>query len=270
MLQLPNIDGILTTSRPTIVSMRFRDSATIRITRSLAFGAGIALVAASCGGSTESGIEELIEQQGGGDVDLDLDRDGGFSIQTEEGGMTIDEDGNFVITGEDGEVITGNADDEGNFTVESEDGTITGSEDDDGNFTIESEDGTITGSEEDGEFSVEGEDGSLTISSGEEMPSEWPSDIPQPDDFLIATSSVIGTGDDILIGLVGETSQDVADFVEDYGDALISAGFEQASSFESDGSILRLYTNDTWDVSVTAFEGIEGEPQISINLIQSS
>jgi flagellar basal body rod protein FlgG len=251
MLQLPNIDGILTTSRPTIVSMRFRDLATIRITRSLAFGAGIALVAASCGGSTESGIEELIEQQGGGDVDLDLDRDGGFSIQTEEGGMTIDEDGNFVITGEDGEVITGNADDEGNFTVESEDGTI-------------------TGSEEDGEFSVEGEDGSLTISSGEEMPSEWPSDIPQPDHFLIATSSVIGTGDDILIGLVGETSQDVADFVEDYGDALISAGFEQASSFESDGSILRLYTNDTWDVSVTAFEGIEGEPQISINLIQSS
>jgi flagellar basal body rod protein FlgG len=231
--------------------MRFRDSATIRITRSLAFGAGIALVVASCGGSTESGIEELIEQQGGGDVDLDLDGDGGFSIQTEEGGMTIDEDGNFVITGEDGEVITGNADDEGNFTVESEDGTI-------------------TGSEEDGEFSVEGEDGSLTISSGEEMPSEWPSDIPQPDDFLIATSSVIGTGDDILIGLVGETSQDVADFVEDYGDALISAGFEQASNFESDGSILRLYTNDTWDVSVTAFEGIEGEPQISINLIQSS
>jgi len=231
--------------------MRFRDSATIRITRSLAFGAGIALVAASCGGSTESGIEELIEQQGGGDVDLDLDGDGGFSIQTEEGGMTIDEDGNFVITGEDGEVITGNADDEGNFTVESEDGTI-------------------TGSEEDGEFSVEGEDGSLTISSGEEMPSEWPSDIPQPDDFLIATSSVIGTGDDILIGLVGETSQDVADFVEDYGDALISAGFEQASNFESDGSILRLYTNDTWDVSVTAFEGIEGEQQISINLIQSS
>jgi hypothetical protein len=232
MLQLPNIDGILTTSRPTIVSMRFRDSASIQITRSLAIGAGIALLAASCGGGAESGIEKLIEQQGGGDVDLDLDGDGGFSIQTEEGGMTIDEDGNFVITGEDGEVITG--------------------------------------SEEDGEFTVEGEDGSLTISSGEEMPSEWPSEIPQPDDFLIATSSVIGTGDEILIGLVGEASQDAADFVEDYGDALISAGFEQASSFESDGSILRLYTNDTWDVSVTAFEGIEDEPQISINLIQSS
>jgi hypothetical protein len=248
--------------------MRTRDSATIRITRSLAFVAGIALVAASCGGSTESGIEELIEQQGGGTADLDFDD--GFSIQTEEGGMTIDEDGNFVITGKDGEVITGSADDEGNFSIEGENGeVITGSADDEGNFSIEGDDGTITGSEEDGEFNVEGEDGSLTISSGSEMPSEWPSDVPQPDEFLITTSSVIGTGDDLLVGLVGTSTKDAPDFIEDYGDTLVSAGFEQTSSFESEGSVLRVYTNDSWDVSVTAIDGIEDDVQISINLIQS-
>jgi flagellar basal body rod protein FlgG len=269
MLQLPNIDGILTTSRPTIVSMRFRDSATIQITRSLAIGAGIALLAASCGGGAESGIEKLIEQQSGADVDLDSD--GGFSVQTEEGaGMTIDEDGNFVITDENGEVITGNADEDGNFTIESEEGTITGSEDEDGNFTIESEEGTITGGEEDGEFSVEGEDGSLTISSGTEMPSEWPSVVPQPDDFLITTSSVIGTGDDLLVSLVGTSTRDVPDFLEYYGDTLVSAGFEQTASFESEGNVLRVYSNDTWEVTVTANDVAENESQISINLIQSN
>jgi hypothetical protein len=250
MLQLPNIDGILTTSRPTIVSMRFRDSASIQITRSLAIGAGIALLAASCGGGAESGIEKLIEQQSGADVDLDSD--GGFSVQTEEGaGMTIDEDGNFVITDENGEVITGNADE-------------------DGNFTIESEEGTITGGEEDGEFSVEGEDGSLTISSGTEMPSEWPSVVPQPDDFLITTSSVIGTGDDLLVSLVGTSTRDVPDFLEYYGDTLVSAGFEQTASFESEGNVLRVYSNDTWEVTVTANDVAENESQISINLIQSN
>ena len=231
--------------------MRLRDLATSRITRPIALGAGIVLLASACSGGAESGIEKLIEQQGGGDVDLDLDADGGFSIQTEEGGMSIDEDGNFVITGEDGEVITGNANG-------------------DGNFNIESDEGTITGSGEDGDFNIESDEGSFTVSSGSDMPSEWPSDVPEPENYTITTSSVIGTGDDLLIGLVGNTSQSGADFVESYGEDLVSAGFEQASSFESEGSVLRVFTNGSWNVSVGVFEGPEGEPQVTVNLVREN
>jgi len=244
--------------------MIFRGSATIRITRSLALGAGIALIAASCGGDDKSGLEELLEQQSGGDVDLD----DGFSFQTDEGGMSIDEDGNFVITGENGEVITGQAGEDG-FNIESEEGTITGSQDDEGGFTIEGEDGSITGNEEDGNFTIEGEDGSFSVSSGTELPSEWPDDVPQPDGLAITTSSIIGTGDELLIGIVGTASQDQSEFIEDYGDALTSAGFEQTSSFESEGSMFRIYTNGTWNASVSGFD--DGNEQgVSINLVQES
>ncbi len=89
--------------------------------------AGFALAFSACGDAAESGLEQLVESQGGGDVDLDVDGDGdgGFSMQTEEGGMTIDEDGNFIITDADGSVVTGNADAEsGELTVESEDGSF--------------------------------------------------------------------------------------------------------------------------------------------------
>lgn len=231
--------------------MKFRASETSRLTRPIALGAGIVLLASACSGAAESGIEKLIEQQGGGDVQLDLDSDGGFSIQTEEGGMSIDEDGNFVITGEDGEVITGNADG-------------------DGNFNIESDEGTITGSEENGDINIESDEGSLTISSGSDLPSEWPSDVPEPDNYTIETSSVIGTGDDLLIGLIGTPSQSGADFIESYGQELVTAGFEQASSYESEGSILRVFTNGSWNLSVGVFDGPEGAPQITVNLVKEN
>lgn len=51
------------------------------------------LLVAGCGGDdtgspTEEGLEELIEQQGGGDVDLDMGEDGDFSMETDEGSFT--------------------------------------------------------------------------------------------------------------------------------------------------------------------------------------
>ena len=116
--------------------------------------AGFALVLTACGNATESGIEELIESQGGGDVDLDLDGDGGFSVQTEEGGMTIDEDGNFVITDADGSVVTGDVDTES------------------------------------GEVNIESEDGSFRSGATTELPDEWPGEIPEPSGLAIA--SVVG------------------------------------------------------------------------------
>lgn len=231
--------------------MRNRGSTSTSIVRSLALISGIALLATACGNAAESGLEQLIEQQSGGDVDLDLGGDGGFSIQTEEGGLSVDEDGNFTITGEDGEVITGSAGQ-------------------DGSFTIEGEDGSITGSEDNGDFSIESDEGSFTISGGNEMPSEWPGDVPQPDGLEITTSSVIGSDNDLIITLVGTTSQNAADYVDSYGAALSTSGFEQTSSFESDGGVVRSFSNGTWEVSASAFEVPGSDPQISINLFKST
>lgn len=249
--------------------MRNRGSTSSKIVRSLALISGLALLATACGNSAETGLEKLIEQQGGGPVDIDLDD--GFSFQTEEGGFSIDEDGNFTITGEDGEILTGSADGDGNFTVEGEGGEVlTGQFDDDGSFTIEGEGGTITGDEDDGDFSVESDDGSFTFSGGTELPSEWPGDVPQPDGLEIDGSSVIGTNDELLIVVTGVITQNPADYIDSYGNALMASGLDQISSFESDGTIVRVYDSGTWNVSVTTFEGPDGEPQVSINLFPSS
>jgi hypothetical protein len=69
--------------------------------------AGVAALLAACGSSTESGIEELIEQQSGGEVDIDLE-DGEIKVQTEDGEFSLDideDDGSFSVEvdGEDGD-----------------------------------------------------------------------------------------------------------------------------------------------------------------------
>ncbi|HSL75106.1 MAG TPA: hypothetical protein VK853_11585 [Ilumatobacteraceae bacterium] len=172
-----------------------------------------AVALSACDSAAESGIERLIESQAGGDVDLDLDGDGGFSIQTEEGGMSIDEDGNFVITDDSGEVVTGNA-------------------------------------SEDGGFSAESEDGSFRIDSSGEIPEEWPDDVPRPDGIDDLTSTVQQFDDELGIILGGQAGNS---FLEDYASVLEAAGFEQTSSFESQDAASRVLENGTWTVSINSF-----------------
>lgn len=190
-----------------------------------------AVVATSCSDAAESGIENLIESQGGGDVDLDLDGDGGFSVQTEDGSMTIDEDGNFVITDENGETITGQA------------------------------------GEEDGEFNVESEDGSFSAGSTTEIPDEWPSEIPEPDGLAISSATVIGSSTDQAITVSGSVGG--PEFTESYGDALESAGYTQESTFESGDTINRVYMNDAWTIGVVYF-GDGSENQVTVSIYSSS
>jgi hypothetical protein len=57
----------------------------------LAFAVVGGLAIAACGNATESGVEELVESQADGDIELDLDDKGGLSVQTEDGGMSIDD-----------------------------------------------------------------------------------------------------------------------------------------------------------------------------------
>ena len=241
--------------------------------RSLTLGVGVVLLAGGCGNdSTESVIEEIVEQQGGGDVDLDLDGDGGFSIDTEEGGITIDDDGNFVVTGPDGEVITGEAgtDGDGGFSVDAEGGGV--SIDDDGNFVVTGPDGEVLTGEAgaDGDFNVEGEDGGLSISSGSELPSEWPAEVAKPDGLAIESSTVIGSDGEQAISLYGSAGTDPAAFLDSYSATLISSGFELTGSLGTGGNATRLLTNGTWGISIGA-GGIGGSEQtVSVTLFKES
>jgi hypothetical protein len=191
---------------------------------------GIVIAFTACGDSTESSVEELIESESGGDVDLDLDDDGGFSVQTEEGGMSIDEDGNFVITDADGSVVTGNADSES------------------------------------GGFTAESDDGSFRIDASGEIPEEWPSDVPSPEGIEGASSTVTQSATELAITVTGQAGES---FVDDYGSTLEDNGFERTSNFESDANITRVYENGTWTVSVNSFPDGESS-QVAVSLFPSS
>jgi hypothetical protein len=192
--------------------------------------AALALALSSCDSATETGLEQLVESQGGGDVDLDLGGDG-FSIETEDGSMTVDEDGNFVITDADGNVVTGEAD------------------------------------SETGDVVVESEDGSFSTGATTELPDEWPSDVPEPNGLSIANATVIGSDTERTISVGGSASGE--EFVESYASALESAGFTEDSSFTADGTINNSYSNAQWMVNV-GFFGDAAENQVTISIFSNS
>jgi hypothetical protein len=80
-------------------------------------------VLTSCGNSAEEAAERAIENETGGDVEIDSDG-GGFQVETDEGSMTVDEDGNMVITDADGNVVM-QGDGEGGITnISTPDGVV--------------------------------------------------------------------------------------------------------------------------------------------------
>ncbi len=166
----------------------------------------------ACSDSAENGIEQLVEQQGGGDIDIDAD-DGGFSIETEDGSMTVDEDGNFVVTDDNGEVITGQA------------------------------------SGDDGDIDIETDDGSFSVNAGTGIPDEWPDEIPLPDGLDDVSSSVTAAGDELVISLTGQTDDD---FVDDYAASLEASGFEQTATSQGAGATIRTFEAGLYTVALTS------------------
>lgn len=199
--------------------------------------AGFALMFTACESAGEAGLEQLVESQGGGDVDLDLNADGGISMQTEDGGMSVDEDGNLMITDVDGSVVTGNID------------------------------------AETGEVAIESEDGSFSSGATTELPDEWPSEIPEPTGLAITTATVIGSDTEqafTVTGTVaGTVAGDGAGFVESFASALVDAGFNEDSAFTSDGTINNVYSNADWTVSVASY-GEQADSQATISVFTNS
>jgi hypothetical protein len=172
--------------------------------------ASTALLAGACGGGGESGAEKLIEQQTGGNVEIDSDG-GGMSIETEDGSMTVDEDGNFVVTDDQGKTVTGNADGEG------------------------------------GDYTIQSEDGEYSLDSGGDIPDEWPDDVPEPSGIAELTAGVQSSGDATVVTLTGQADKD---FVAEYGSQLEDAGFAQSAAYEDGASVNQILDNGTWTVAI--------------------
>jgi hypothetical protein len=210
--------------------------------------AAIVVLANACSNSGEEGLEQLIEQQSGEDVEIDFSDDG-FDIQTDEGSFSVDDEGNFVAVGEDGEVITGdiNADDN-SINIESDDGNV-----------------VIEGDGETGSVQISGDEGDISFESSQSIPDSWPADVPQPTGLTILAATTFDDGTDSGITVVGTTTVSAAEYLASYGPMLEGAGLSQSTLIESEGNVQAFYENDVWFVSVFGGSN-DGETNVSIGL----
>lgn len=201
--------------------------------------AGVVLLAAACGGDeiSERLIEDRIEAETGGDVDIDLDGDSGsFSVRTEDGSIEFDADG------------------DGSFTVDGVDGGG-------GRFSVDSEDGVTV---------IETEDGDATIvQGGGDLPDGFPDAVVLPDGLDIELSQSMDAGD-------GQTGYLVIGSVdggwESYFDELIaslqSAGFDEEQVTRTPtGGVLSYRRGDT---TVFGNVGESGTPDETVVSLQVS
>ena len=191
---------------------------------------------------TEEGAERIIESNTGEDVELDFDGDGSFSVQTEDGSFAVDENGDFVVTDGEGEVYTGSADEGGIVVNDGSGGQV---------LSIDADDN--------GEIRMQSEEGEAVYNIGAEIPEGWPAGVPQPRDLEIESSSMMGTADEFMITLTGRPDGDAIAAADTYGAQLTAAGFTEAGAYsgESGGetTVNRSYEGSGLLVNVSASEG---------------
>lgn len=215
-----------TTQRGTIRGRRLAGSA-------VAVAAVVAVAGCSGEDVAERLIEEGVEREAGGDVDIDFD-DGNIRIETDEGvvEMTADGDGNISIEGEGA----------------------------DGDFSIDSDDGVTV---------IESEDGSAVIAGGAGVPDDFPASVPLPGgfdpEFSQSMSSDQGSGW-VLGGPIEMTAAEVAD---SYFSALESAGFERLTVTETPESVIFGFDDGEYSVSGLAGDDGSGETFFNITVAES-
>jgi hypothetical protein len=177
-----------------------------------------------------SALEDLIEQGLDGDIDIEFGEDG-FSVESEDGSISIDGDGTFTVIDEDGDQTTGEID-----------------IDADG-----------------GDLSIDGQDGDVEFSTGSELPEDWPTDVPVPDDIDITSSTSLDEDGAASIILTGTSPGDPVGWANAYGEQLQDAGFSEESRFEADDDVTAFYLDDTWNVAVIA-TSVSGSTSVSVSV----
>ncbi len=208
---------------------------------------GVLVLATACGDSGQEGIEQLIEQQSGGSVDVEFGDDGGISVQSEDGSFSIDEEGNFVVVDENGEVITGDIDANGD------------------SINIESDQGNVVVDGDGGNVQISGDEGDVSFQTGSDIPADWPSAVPVPDGLTVVSSATFDEGGGRLtFSVQGVPATDAAGFVADYGAALEAAGFDRSSFFESPSGVSATWETGSWMVSLIGGDDGSGSDAMTV------
>ncbi|WP_395153841.1 hypothetical protein [Ilumatobacter sp.] len=202
--------------------------------------AGLMLSMSACGAIaekiTEEGAERIIEAETGENVELDINGDGGISVQSGEGGFSLNEDGEFVLTDADGSVFSGSAGEDGQVTVESEDG--------------ESFYRVVT-----------------------EIPAEWPNGVPRPDGLIIDTGSFVKAEGETLMTLLGSPNGSAIDFTNAYGATLGAAGFTETGRFDSEtdggSAAQRTYESASWALNISGYVDDSGNV-VNLSLVSKT
>ncbi|WP_040494931.1 hypothetical protein [Ilumatobacter nonamiensis] len=200
-----------------------------------------ALVALTAGCSqiaeraTEEAVERAVESGSGDDVDIDFS-DGEVSIESEEGNLTINADENGVEidgTDADGNDFSLNADENGLEADSDEAGSF--DVDADGSFTATDEDGEVTTGDidvdgENVDLDIDGVEGESVFNTGEGIPDQWPSGVPEPDGIDDVFGTYVAEAGEESFVVAGSADGSAEEVFDDYVGRLTEAGYEETSS----------------------------------------
>ncbi len=220
----------------------------LRITRQhLTISAAVVacLALSACGAITEKvteeGTERIIESESGENVELDFDNgDGSFSVQSEDGSFSVNEDGEFVVTDADGSVFAGTSTDDGLVVTDANGEEVV----------------NVSGDADGGELTIQSEgEGDAVYRVVTEIPAEWPTDVPRPEDLAVEAGSYTSADAMTIMTVVGTPDNgDAAEYADTYSSALAAAGLTESGRFDSsaDGNqnVQRTYESDAWTVSI--------------------
>ena len=214
---------------------------TSTISRTALTGVLLAVFATGCGNlverateeAVERAVEEAVEADTGGDGDVEFNEDG-ISVESDEGDFSLSVDENGVEiegTDADGNDFSVDADEDG-INAEGGDGTL--DVDSDGTFTATDADGDVTTGQVSGDgdsvdFTVEGEDGDSVFTSGAGIPTEWPSDVPEPEGLSEVFGTYVSDPSGTNVVVTGKTTDSAQQAFDDYAGRLVDAGFTEGS-----------------------------------------
>jgi hypothetical protein len=182
----------------------------------------------------EKAIEQQLEDEGGGDVDLDLG------------------DGQVRIEGEDGEEVVVDIDEDGEGNV-----SIQGSGSQGDVEMSFGDDGVSVISTPEGEFRT-----------GTELPDDFPAGVPVPDGMTIESAATMSGADGTTFVINGTVAGDFAGATDAYASALEAAGFAQVSMTETSDSTFFSFGDDEWDVAGGFYPATSGEgTTFGINIV---
>ena len=226
----------------------------------------LVLGACSAESIAELGVEQMIEAQTDGEVDLDFG-DGGFSISTEEGDLDIAFDGETGIvfdSHEGGGVIQ--FDDDGSIRLDSDFGSAQARVDDDGSVVI-------TGDDHDEEFVMSFDAGGgettmvlddMVVTTSQRRPDDWPTFLAVPRTLDVASSAFSVAVSEQGFTYSGTFVHDPAEnFLAAAEESLEAAGFDRidtaglailgnGSQWEHDALLVVLSSNDGFTIVTAA------------------